>query len=325
MIKVELTVRELRDKILGVVFGTAVGDALGYPVEFLNLEQIEQKFPGGFTDYPRLVSNGTRKVAQYSDDTQMMIATFKGLLRAETWDDLDHAGELIAAEYVRWSKSPENNRAPGAACMYGCSNLDKGVPWRKAGKEDSKGCGTAMRAMAYGVWHWKDPKKAAHWAAEHSLMTHNSKSAMAAAAGVATAVAMGIQGYHYSEMYAAAWEAADQYDSECSMMLASILSKWWDQSPEEVLTHFKGWRGDESLAASFWCFTKHPRSYKNAVLRAVHSPGDSDSLGAITGALIGSRLGVKSIPEHFIKNIESTDALLELVEELKQVVYSGDG
>jgi len=323
MKRVYLTKRELRDKILGIVYGTAVGDALGYPVEFFDMEQINEKYPEGITDYPRLVKNGDKMIAQYSDDTQMLIATFQGLLRANTWDDLDHAAKCIAAEYVRWSQSPENNRAPGAACMYGCKNLDDGVPWKKAGKPDSKGCGTAMRAMAYGVWHWNDPEKAALWAAQHSLMTHNSKSAMAAAAGVAAAVATGIQGYSYGEMFQAAWEASSRYDEECSNMLSSAFIQYSDKTATEVLDHFRGWRGDESLAASMWCFARHSRSYQNAVLCAIQSPGDSDSLGAITGALAGSRLGIKSIPEHFVANIEASQALRDLSEELKKVIWKG--
>lgn len=323
MIKVELTKRELREKIFGVVYGTAVGDALGYPVEFMNLEQIYQKHPGGFTDYPKVVPEGFKMVAQYSDDTQMMIATFKGLIRAKTWDDLNYAGELIAAEYVRWSKSPENNRAPGMACMYGCKNLDAGDPWRKAGKPNSKGCGTAMRAMAYGVWHWKDPDKAALWAAQHSLMTHHSKNAMAASAGVAAAVALGIQGYSYLEIFHRVLDVVKRYDDECSLMLSSVFTEWWDSSAKVVLDQFRGWRGDEALAASFWCFAKHYRSFKDGVLCAVHSPGDSDSLGAITGALLGAQLGLKSIAKEYIDCIENKEGLEELANEVKDLVWEG--
>lgn len=59
--------------------GGAVGDALGFEVEFMSLTTIRQRFgEGGITDYV-LDSDG---VAEFSDDTQMSLFTAEGLLTA---------------------------------------------------------------------------------------------------------------------------------------------------------------------------------------------------------------------------------------------------
>lgn len=68
------------DKIRGSLFGGAIGDALGYPVEFLRDYQIFQKYgDNGITEYS--LTNG---IAQISDDTQMALFTANGILFGDT-------------------------------------------------------------------------------------------------------------------------------------------------------------------------------------------------------------------------------------------------
>ena len=53
------------DKAKGIIFGLAIGDALGYPTEFLSLRQIKAEFgSNGISDLPKAP-------ALYTDDTQM--------------------------------------------------------------------------------------------------------------------------------------------------------------------------------------------------------------------------------------------------------------
>lgn len=64
----------------GCMVGGAVGDALGYAVEFLRLKDIQKKYgPGGITEYE--LNHG---VAQISDDTQMTLFTAVALLIGQT-------------------------------------------------------------------------------------------------------------------------------------------------------------------------------------------------------------------------------------------------
>ena len=68
------------DKIRGSLIGGAVGDALGYPVEFMRADEIFQKYgEAGITEYSKRYGQ-----AEISDDTQMTLFTANGLLCAET-------------------------------------------------------------------------------------------------------------------------------------------------------------------------------------------------------------------------------------------------
>jgi ADP-ribosylglycohydrolase len=129
----------------GSIVGLAVGDALGYPAEFRTREQILREIgPQEITDFigikdPRftrpMIIGTAHPPGTYTDDTQMTIAVARGLLEAGE-SELDPLMEAIAKHFVIWAESPDNNRAPGATCMAGCTNLRKGVLWRKAGAND---------------------------------------------------------------------------------------------------------------------------------------------------------------------------------------------
>ncbi|MCQ2312891.1 MAG: ADP-ribosylglycohydrolase family protein [Paludibacteraceae bacterium] len=160
----------LQDKIRGSLVGGAIGDALGYPVEFLSLSSIQKKYgENGITQFS-LSHNGK---ALISDDTQMTLFTANGLLFGVTrWftsdsvmGDLDsyvyyayrewfetQIGTPIEEQrhYTCWlRKIPELNveRAPGNTCMSALSEYSQ----RYGVNNNSKGCGGVMRVAPVGL------------------------------------------------------------------------------------------------------------------------------------------------------------------------------
>lgn len=110
------------DGFTGAMLGLAVGDALGYPVEFMKRATMPERL-----EAPSL----------FSDDTQLSIAVARALVTGER--DLERFGEALAIELLAWENSPENNRAPGAACLAGCRTLRGGVAWREGGALTARG------------------------------------------------------------------------------------------------------------------------------------------------------------------------------------------
>lgn len=69
-----------QDKFRGCLIGGAAGDALGYAVEFMRDQDIFRRYgEQGITEYEMIDG-----VAQFSDDTQMMLFTATGLLLGTT-------------------------------------------------------------------------------------------------------------------------------------------------------------------------------------------------------------------------------------------------
>lgn len=303
----------LLDKVAGCFFGCAIGDALGYPVEFAHV----------YPDNPAVGLNTSPN--KYSDDTQMTRAVAEGLIRGAQSGSISTAAEEIAEEFVSWMKNPPGgHRAPGNACMHGCYNLAKGVAWDVAGQPwDPKtdtgggGCGAVMRSAPYGLWHHLDQVEAAEWAAQHAKMTHMAPSAQASAAGIAAAVSQALC-HDDPEFVASTVQLVDCYDKHTGALCRDAIN--WaihagsieDKMDLIVLDKLRAWSGKEALAAGFYCFFRHPDSFESTVLLAVNSPGDSDSIGAVAGALSGAYLGLSKIPEHWKQAIEDREGLQNL-------------
>jgi ADP-ribosylglycohydrolase len=80
---------QIKDRFIGCLEGLAIGDALGFPVEFKDLWEIKQVFGSqGVTGFDSIEKCLGKKfpypVGSYSDDTQMALATARGLLNSKS-------------------------------------------------------------------------------------------------------------------------------------------------------------------------------------------------------------------------------------------------
>lgn len=174
------------DAIQGCLMGGAVGDALGYPVEFWTEKEIFKTYgPEGLTSYALDPDSGK---ALISDDTQMTLFTANGILCGETRIALRGIGGppriYVAEAYQDWLKTQNQHspgctddseirrirchladvpelyarRAPGNTCLSALAERKKrGAVSDYIGNpvNDSKGCGGLMRvaplALKYRV------------------------------------------------------------------------------------------------------------------------------------------------------------------------------
>lgn len=159
-----------QDKTRGSLLGGAIGDALGYPVEFMSYSQIKSKYgEKGITRF-ELDKNG---VAEISDDTQMTLFTANGLLFGFTRAELDAAlanpEDYIRDSYIEWWQIQTNNvdytqwhynwirdikelraqRAPGNTCMQALQEISR----HNEVNNQSKGCGGIMRIAPIPLFH----------------------------------------------------------------------------------------------------------------------------------------------------------------------------
>lgn len=163
---------DLKDKMRGCLIGGAVGDALGYEVEFWKWKQIEQKY--GKMGIRRYEDHGARRyqgIARISDDTQMSLFTAGGLLNGLTQCIFDgenpaKAYRFVKEAYIEWvdtqtgivdehpncwfSLKPFMNeqRAPGNTCISVLNRMKYGESSRKY----SKGCGGVMRTAPVALF-----------------------------------------------------------------------------------------------------------------------------------------------------------------------------
>ncbi|MCB9644967.1 MAG: ADP-ribosylglycohydrolase family protein [Myxococcales bacterium] len=316
------------DFFSATMLGLAIGDALGFPGEFRSYQQIIESFPPHGVDdlvgiqdprwprYPAILGI-SHPPGTYSDDTQMTIAVAEGLLEAGD-TDLDAIMERIAAHFVTWSISPKNDRAPGGTCMTGCAALEDGVPWRQSGVANSKGCGSAMRVAPIGLFFHQDRARLLEVARASSIITHGHDAAIEGAAAAALLVAMALDGASPTEMYDAVMLTCAPHSKDlqrCFEKLPSLLD-----APPEIALSSKGlgesWVAEEAVASALYCFWRHPHDFRQAVICAANTHGDSDSIACITGSIAGAALGLEAIPAAWRAQVEDAEFLYALGQQL---------
>lgn len=238
----------------------------------------------------------------------MTLAVARGLIQGH---DLEERMRLIARNFVAWSASKDNDRAPGNTCLRGCANLAKGVPWHQAGVPTSKGCGSAMRVAPIGIVLAHDIPSLLETARASSLLTHGHDAAVEGAAAAALMVAMAAQKASPPHIYEALMEECAPRSPDlarCLSRLPGLLD-----APVEIALSRRGlgeaWVAEEAVASALWCFWQHPDDFEAGVLLGVTTDGDSDSIACITGSILGARLGLEAIPERWRNDVEDAHML----------------
>jgi len=284
----------------------------------LSWDGIHERFgPTGVQGFELFWEESGNRFAPYTDDTQMAEQVFLALGETRRAGlDLDQAMQFLSLRFVEWSKNPQGgHRAPGNACLAGCRALASGTSWREAGGEKAGGCGSVMRAYPFGLFFYDDVARAEKWSVAHSKLTHRDPIALAACAAMAVGMAHAVQGVPMATSLASMLTVAGTYSPPTKeMMRQAYLEAKQGVEPVITLDRLRGWAAHEAIAATVYILARHPMSIQEALLEAVNTPGDSDSLGTLVGALLGARLGFEALPEEWCAEIERATELREMAQ-----------
>jgi len=316
-----------RDAVRGCLLGGAVGDALGSPVEFIDLRGIKLLYGDLISDYVEY-SDGTGAI---TDDTQMTIFTAEGLLRAKVGEKSGkecNLTEMVHHAYLRWLKTqyqqpdaPENIinsgwlvgqeplhrvRAPGSTCIaaLNCNSTSH------LADNNSKGCGTVMRMAPVGLC--LEPEAAYRYGCEFSAITHGHPSGVTAGGAFAMLISYLRDGIRLDESL----DLVEKYLSsrdDAGETLAAIRHARYAESVAEL---GEGWIAEEALAIGIFCALHHQSEFKTGVLDAVNIVGDSDSTGSIAGNILGVINGEQAIPEEWRRNLREYDIVSQVADDL---------
>jgi len=313
-----------RGRVSGVILGAAIGDALGYPVEFTSSANVRRRFgPSGVTGYVEYWSEGERRFAPYSDDTQMARMVLEVLLASRQLGmSLDDTMRTLAQRFTAWAVAPPGgHRNPGAACLAGCAALAAGQAWYEAGAETAGGCGSVMRVYPVALLHIDDPDRAEGWAIAQSKLTHRSPLAFAACAAFVRGLISLLSGGSLEQFSTAIERTAEKYDRETALRVRTAIDAASSGTPPEVvLQRFLGWAAHDALAAACYVFLRHPQDARRGLLEAANAPGDSDSIATLVGALLGASVGVSGFPVSWLRDLEHSDELCTLAGEVEVFV-----
>ncbi|MCB9849656.1 MAG: ADP-ribosylglycohydrolase family protein [Phycisphaerales bacterium] len=300
-------------KYEGAMLGLAIGDALGFPVEFLSLKSIRSRFGSeGITD---LHPFARYPAGTFTDDTQMSLALARAILKKGNAAEHEFLTE-VAREFVTWSRSPENTRAPGNTCMAACSELAADCSWRAPGNNNSKGCGTAMRSAPIGLaWHGDDDR-IIRLASRTSELTHGHPCATAGSVAMALLTSWALDGMEPRDMYDRLVVATAPISRTFAAKLRQVPNVL-DDAPASAYEELgDAWIAEEAVACALYAFWRTPSDYRQTVIAAANMDGDSDSAACIAGAISGAYNGITAIPEAWTQAVEDSTGLLTVAHAL---------
>lgn len=297
-------------QIEAVIFGLALGDALGYPVEFISLQAIRQKYP----------PNGIQNLpfpAYYSDDTQMTLALAEGIMDVGVHAPIDSLMQSVGNQFIKWLNSPDNNRAPGRTCITGVKHFQSGVPWSESGIVESKGCGSAMRVAPLGYIYQNDEVRLREVSIATSQITHRHPTAIAATVAAAYLVKLALDAVPISSYMSRLYEFVSGISDEFDLAILRVGHVLGWANEDLALDHIgQGWIGEEAVALALYCVLRYPDDYLACIRRAANTNGDSDSIACIAGGIMGARLGLSAIPLDWRTNCENALGLSDLAHRI---------
>ena len=317
----------MTSKYQGCLLGLAIGDALGAPVEFLRLQEIKKRYgKDGITDFHEWKGF---KPGSYTDDTQMSLATAVGCIRAyQRWSErgICHSASVVHHRYLDWLESqsdPNQRRSPGNTCLSALQSGKMGTIEEKI--NDSKGCGGVMRTAPVGLTFPSD--RAFQEGAEYAAITHGHPSGYLTAGFLSALISYIIEGKTLAQAIDLCIGQLIKYDGHSETLekieLAQKLSISQKSIEESIQTIGEGWVGEEALAISVYCSLKFSDNWRRGTLAAVNHSGDSDSTGSITGAILGTLLGVESIPGKWVRDVEDSDRIKKIADDMFSVFKNG--
>lgn len=293
-----------RNDAEGVLLGLACGDALGEPVEGWSADRIAAEH-GTLTDFV----GGRVPPGGLTDDTEQALRVARSLAQREEFDPDD-----VSRRFVEWFEG-------GAVGIGGLTRrvlrrIANGEGWEPASRDVWKtspegrnaGNGSVMRCAPIAVAYADVPDELAAVSRVSSKLTHYDPRC--------------VYGCEFLNRTIAGYLRDDPEP------LKTALSALPSEAPDELITAVEpvpdeidaaalsptGYVVDTLQAATYRALTADDA--ESAILDAVNGGGDTDTIGAVAGAIAGARFGASQLPDRWLTELDGADELRQLGREL---------
>lgn len=289
-----------RKRAEGAFLGSAVGDALGASLEFMNPDSIIKEHGGPLTE---IVGGGCWGVrpGQVTDDTEMALCLARSLELVG-----DYHPYAAVFQYIQWLNTDPFD--VGATCRYTLNAARNGIPAELAAKQfhihsggRSAGNGSLMRQAPLAVKYKDDLSALADAIALDTKLTHFDDLATET-------------GVFFSRQVARLMQ-----DPSAELETPEHLGvrQYFDLPLSEIQ--------EIAMLQMGFCLTgfaiamyalRNFESFEEGLIWAVNLGGDADTNGAIVGTILGAKFGVDSIPERWLSQLEPAEEIRHLVSEM---------
>ncbi len=307
----------LENKIKGILFGNAIGDAIGLGTEFMSKLLVKAFYTTGLRNYSDIHQDAHRirwKKGEWTDDTDQMLCILDSLVENKRLDYKDvgkrihqwaySGGRGIGNTVFNVLKHPHFLQNPHAVAEE---------IWIKGDRQVAAN-GAIMRTSVLGIWQYQDLEAVRQNTADVAKITHFDPRCVGSCVVLTTTIARILAGeLDLDKLYDLAEEEAKQYD-------ARILPYLQD-ARKQPITHFDleektsiGYTL-KALACAFWALRQD--NFQNAISAIIHEGGDADTNGAVAGALLGAKVGYDNLPTNWLHGLVKRVELEQKADKLQ--------
>ena len=245
----------------------------------------------------------------YTDDTQMMIALAESLIERGRVDE-EHLARAFLAAY-------DPDRGYGGGTRRVIELWAGGTPVSAAageifGGQGSRGNGAAMRVAPVAVRFHEYPQQLHAEAARSARITHAHPAGEDGAVVQAAAIGAALRGEDILDCARTAARTTEM--SQRLSVVGELLTA--SRDPAEVHRRLgSSSAAAESVCAALYASLAQP-AFEQAVRFAVRLGGDTDTIAAMTGAIVGARDGLTAIPARWLAALEDGHRGRTHVEQL---------
>jgi ADP-ribosyl-[dinitrogen reductase] hydrolase len=294
------------DRAQGVLLGVACGDALGRPVEFETPARILAQY-GEVTE---MLANGTwdKPAGTVTDDTEMALRLARSLVDRGAFDPAD-----VAERFVAWYESGPFDI--GNMTASALARIRDGEPWHVAGQRvweaspegSNAGNGSVMRAAPLAVAFASREAELVDASVASSKITHADPRCTAGCAVLNLTLAGLASGR--SEPLSRALDRVEPPGAleDALRPVATAAADLDDLRSTGYVV--------DTLQTALWHGLR-AETAEDALVDVVNMGGDADTVGAVTGAVVGARFGGDALPDRWLADLDAADELRELARDL---------
>lgn len=315
----------MRDKILGVLYGMAIGDAMGMPPELWSRRRVIEKY-GKIKDFlegdPENEISYQYRRGSFTDDTSQAITILDSLIETDFVPEASN----IARHILDWAKKENafENNILGPTSKITLELFEAGKDASEYSNQALSN-GAAMRIPPIGaLFHVSQKKELCDYVKAISSITHSSDITLAGASMVAMAVASAIEKENREQMiedvlsveeYALSLGASTVSASlgariRYGVQLAKVYAEEEDRFLEELYNMMgAGVNTVDSVPCAITIAYYSFGDVHRCSLLCTNLGGDTDTIGAMATAICGGVNGINGIPEADIQLIQDANQI----------------
>ncbi|WP_225985160.1 ADP-ribosylglycohydrolase family protein [Priestia endophytica] len=303
----------IKKRILPTLYGGIIGDMLGVPVEFKKRGTFHINDVTGYGTY-------NQPPGTWSDDTSMTLCLVETL--TENGSPLDLMKKFVQYEENGYLTPHGKMFDIGIATVKAIRRFKEGTPLAQCGgtSEYDNGNGAIMRIspLALILNNNFDFDKHIKIIKEYTEITHaHPRAIVGSFIYVELLVRMSLNDslekaiQNIQVLFNHIFNEDHPYQKEFRHYKRIFKDNFFNTPEEEILS---GGYVVHTLEAAIWCLGT-TSSFKEAVLKAVNLGDDTDTVGAITGALAGMHYKMEGIPKDWLERRVRKDKVDELIKD----------